>query len=310
MWSPRRCLAVALSLVAGWGVSSAARACSQAVCIDGLVAPVGGTSIPANQTTLVVRAASPIAGAAVDPQPGSNLRLESAGTPVAFSIERMGSSRYWLLRPDRLSAGASYTLSYAFDCGRGPTTRTSTFTVGDAAPPAITAGELKLDASGEEPAMEPPAGTSCSINYRHAWATFAFVPSPEVRPFLPVARLLARVDGNFWSEVPYGQVASEGGVALSASCEPDKPSVEPELTPGKHLLEVTVEIAGGPSLALPPREVELSCAQQPAPADAGADSGPGGSSSGSGCSLGAAGGGAPALVLALAVLVLRRGRRR
>src|SRR6185436_133285 len=95
----------------------------------------------------------------------------------------------------------------------------------------------------------------------------------------------------------FGALPLDAGITLSANCEPDKQPALLELKPGKHLLEVEVEVAGGPTLTLPPQEVMLSCQAKPAPGhgDAGANS----TTTGGDCSFGRGAPGAPAALLAL-----------
>jgi hypothetical protein len=234
------------------------------------VAPGTATSIPSNQPVLVVRAASANTGPPIEPQAGSNLRLESAGVPVPFTVAKHGASLYWFVTPERLIAGASYTLSYAYDCGAGPRTETSTFSVVPPVAPPMTAGTLKAEMSGVTGTDKTNSAGDCSINYRYAFAYFSLVPSAELIPYLGVSRVVAQVDGNFWSEIGYGQ-SSEIAlpyILLMAACKPGTVPGAPNLAPGKHVLKVSVEVASGPSFTLPEQEVLLSCSE-----DGGADGG-------------------------------------
>ncbi|HXU84084.1 MAG TPA: hypothetical protein VN914_21970 [Polyangia bacterium] len=292
--------------LAAWAAPPPARACTQAVCTEGVLGPHDGATIPANQPVLALRAAAPAGANPIEP--GVNVRLEGPGGPVPIAVAKLRNTSYWLLTPDRLTAGTSYTLTYDYECGRGPTTRKSTFTVGTAAPAPSTAGTLKFIDSQVVPGMEPPAGTSCSIDYDHAITSYAFIASAELLPYISITRLTAQVDGMFWDEKEFGALPLDAGITLSANCEPDKQPALLELKPGKHLLEVEVEVAGGPTLTLPPQEVMLSCQAKPAPGhgDAGANS----TTTGGDCSFGRGAPGAPAALLPLLALLLLRRRGR
>jgi hypothetical protein len=283
-------LAILLSLAAGWAAPRTARACTMQVCWEGALAPAHASSVPANQTVLLVTAAQP----AADPVAGSTVRLESGGVPVPFTFARRGTDLHWLITPERLIAGADYTLSYSYECGgRSPRTMTSTFSVTPAAPAPTTGGTLKLDGSGVAGEDKVNSPGNCSIDYRYAFARFSLMPSAELRPFLAVSRIVAEIDGNYTTHIPYGSSApgATPTISLTTRC---KPIGDNSLPLGKHTIEVSVEIAGGPTLTLPKQDFVLSCAEPPE----------------GGCSLGSRRGSGPlasmAVLLVLAALLRRR----
>jgi len=260
-------VAVVFALAAGWGTARLAQACTAPACVDGALAPSDGNSIPANQTVLVVQA-SP---ATAEPKPGVDLNLESGGMPVPFSIKKSATGLYWMITPERLTAGASYKLTYAYQCGlRGQVSKTSNFSV-TASPAAAptTAGSLKALGAGTEgqDKVNPPG--DCSIDYRYAFSRFALVVSPDLAPYLAVTRVLVALDGKPHSELGYGTVSPKGlpSISVTARCKPTGAAGEVAL--GKHTLKVSLEVANGPTLTLPDQEIELVCQEDPAGKDGG-----------------------------------------
>lgn len=290
---------MAASLAAGWLTPRLARACDPPECDYGALAPRDMTSVPANQPTLVIKAAAPGVGAPpTEPRPGENVQLERGGAPVPFSVQRVGSGPYWMITPEPLMTGSTYSLSYSFVCGAESTTLTSKFSVGPAAAPPASAGGLKTVRSGVE---EPVDGT-CEKPARRAVFDFQLAPSAELLPYLGVSRVIARVDGKPWGELGYGELAPDRlpTLRVKAPCNPGD-AAGSTLALGKHMLEVSVEIAGGPTLTIPAQEVALSC------------DGAGGGGSKGGCSIGSIGlrptaAGVLFLILAGGAVVRRRRR--
>ena len=206
---------------------------------------------------------------------------------------------------------------------------------GPAAPLPTDAGVLTANEHAPETIYAGTASGSCTTRFVAATAQLALDPSAALKPYLPLTRIVATVDGKPWAVSEYGDLALQGStqfvpyrgaLQLYARCVRTTGSVDDDgLTLGLHHVEVRAHVAGAtedpPALVM---DVHFACDNPDGGGNGngndGGDGKDGGTiaaaSGGSGCRLGTSGEGdalwgiAACLALAFASVVRRQRRIR
>jgi hypothetical protein len=217
-------------------------------------APANRATIPNNAPALVWSGRDP-AGPAL---PAFDLAVEAEG-------------ELWLYRPNKpFVPGVAYTVTFADGSPN------STFTAGPSSPLPATVGTLSVASVKRQKLVVKTSSGSCTNEIDAAVANVTFEPSAELRPWLPVARVTALVDGVVFVAPAYGTVLTPPPAPstfsetrsldkIFTSCGATNALDDRGVAEGHHTLTITAHVAGASTDPKPVSiEFDLSCDGQPA----------------------------------------------
>lgn len=274
-----RRLAFLATLLAAFAVAlPSALACS--LCAGpGAAAPIDGSIIPADVTTLWVDLplwANIPARIVLSGEQGAPHPMHLTDYPG-----RPGQHLVVLDQP--LRAGVRYTLSHPMlerDCQQTVIDARETFSVVAAGARPSSAGSLSVAATSRGPVDVWTSAGSCFATIGAAIAQLRYQPAPEAAPYLPIDEVTLKVDGQTWATAAAGSLDGSGKQVASrypwsrridrvfAHCpnvKVDAFAVPPDDTgvaPGAHRLELFVHRVGDPPGSDPApatADVTLSC---------------------------------------------------
>lgn len=290
--TPLGLLYVTLAVLAALPTPVSAEVCGPFPCEPAFVAPVAGASIPANvpafplipEAVYGLGADAGFESGPVDAMAGSTPTptielLDPLGQVVPVDIVLAvvpGSGTYNIIPRTTLVPG-TYRFRQPITC-RGsatsapvvlptPSLDDQPFSVTPAAPLPTTVGSVTVSASQMTSyrigAVLPDGG--CSKERAAAVATLAFTPSPELAPFLPVARFEVCLDDAWCWFTNWGNIDIEPHPASQpfydkffTLCPPEE--FGPGLAEGAHTGLFTARLPGQEPLPAVPFSFTLSCA--------------------------------------------------
>ncbi len=210
------CWSAALACLAALSPAPAL-ACVGLGCMDPWwVAPADGGQVPGNAPALAMKSAG-----GLDPE-----ALHDAGTASALGIELLQAdggaivlvpsvdeASALVLRPTTpMPAGELMRLRFPAMCSyRAPDAGPYevSFTTTEAQPLPTTLGTFAVKAQGHG-SVEVTESTMCVGTLEAAYAQFAYVPSAEVVPWLPLMRWTLTVNGQRWANEELGMMHANG----------------------------------------------------------------------------------------------------
>lgn len=262
--------------------SGAAWACSGLACEEPELGPPHTADVPINVPAFFVRLerlyqvdAAPDGGAPV-------IRLvDDMGAAVPIAVEATGDLGSFWVRPSTKLAPGRYKLGVAATCERPrgqPTTgsptaprwkETTLVATNEHALPN-TAGTLQVVSRALEAQYLNGLLSLCEVRPDPAAVVqFTFAPSPQMAPFMPVARATLKVDGKVWAKSRFGTLdvtrtiyeAERSPLQVHMLCGTTRtyPSPDLGLAPGAHVAQLSLEIAGGPTLQTEQVPFNISC---------------------------------------------------
>jgi hypothetical protein len=211
-------LSLGLACAGSCLLSAPARACIGASCSPGIVAPDRGASVPANVPGFPVTPEQ-VFYWPFDSAPASTLveLLDGAGQVVPTDVVSLSTAKDYALVPKGQLDPGSYRFRRQVSCiasagfpGGTPSLVASeerAFTVTTASALPADAGTVEVGPA--ELVTYRVWGTpACTADVTASLAKLAFKPSAELAPFLSVARIEVRVDGNLWVLSQWGIVPS------------------------------------------------------------------------------------------------------
>lgn len=221
----------------------AARACSVVPCREGAFFPAPGTRVTTNVPALWFL-----------PSSGSEpLSLVGpGGGQVAFVLEDDPGSKGSLVRAPGFLQPGEYWFTRGESCAGATQPKQGTFTVASIAALPTTLGTVTPEPQRLE-MVETVASASCTATVKAAAVHLRVTLSPELEPFLSVARFSTFVDGQLWKESQYGDRSKnfEQGVfdvlktdVLFAKCRGGIADAHPGLGEGPHTGELRVHVVG------------------------------------------------------------------
>lgn len=262
-------LAAAAGLTAGLLAARPSRACSPPACWPATVLPAEGATVPANLPALLY---APAANN-VTPQPPSTEGFALAttdGAAVALTFEPVPGlgGRQFHARPTQpLVPGRVYRIGYPDACDGyvpGPAKmKMQAFTAGPSVPLPTAIGSARVANHRIEKIRVGTTSGSCTAEITAAVALVAVTPTPELRAYLAVANVGARVGDRSPVSVYREPTTNDGPIEIGiyAGCvRPDR-GADPGLAPGTHRLELGATVIGV-AAALPPLalDITLDCA--------------------------------------------------
>ena len=265
-----------------------AEACSPDRCRIAYVAPLPGTTIPANAPALVLRP-GPVFGEPTELPPFT--LTDPTGRSVPARAARLGGMSSWdfAVRPEAELAAGDHVLKFerAEWCERlSPNPLESRFTVGPAAPLPQLAGTLRVGERSIEPRLMVNASISlCRTPIRAAVYPLVLEPSPELVPFLPITKFTVTVraanasERVHWVQTHHGTYSHDivavnlrRSDQLFSACEYSSMWWDSGLRPGHYSGDLVAEVAG--MAPLPPLSFELDVTECPLVEEPPSDPGP------------------------------------
>ncbi len=265
------------------GVPTSAWACSGLACIDPWAAAVrDGSSIPANVPALALSTSfTPFSS--IDPADAGLEVLRADGGALRIEVSRDQSSIVVVKLLDGLTEGEAYRLRYPLLCREMPVGMPlyeAQFVATAARPLPTTAGLLAVGTLGDGP-VSVGGSTMCEDDIQAAYARLTFVPSEQLKPFLPVTSWRLMVDGALWVSEPPGGINDVGQLTrqpnwnflslrrvlqVHAACRRDSSSANDQgLAIGQHTAVLQAFVAGVPQPLSLPIEFALQCSMHSSP---------------------------------------------
>lgn len=260
------------------------------MCTPGAVAPADGATIPANTPALAVLLSRSHGLSADTVESFDELKLMDAlGREVPVMREAATSAAAEsLLRPTTALAPGTYrivrkplcALSPQFGLG-APTNGAlveQRFTVTPARPLPTTAGSISVGPASRGPLLAP-AGDCRGVDVDAALVKLQLHPSPELAPFLAVARLTVDVAGQRWAQtLPGGEMGpippsfyapGRSAMTLFRACTRTDAAHDLGVDREHVTGTVTVDIPGIGALPPLPFSATLSCERSSSVVDGG-----------------------------------------
>lgn len=261
MLASRIVLGLVLLPALGW--TERARACSPDTCSPAWVRPADGATVPANLLVIEYATANDRSlfngdgGLSRDAQMQAFQLLTQSGeiVPVTLSAQvapgTSDETGVYLVAPvTRLSSGTTYRVQFprGFDCDHTGTFDTDMVEQSFSTGPAVVLPTKIGSASqvGHEVSLleVPTSSGSCTTMITAAIAHVEINPTTELRAYLPLTRLTAYVDGEWITQVRPESPVERVGLDVYAGCVVDDPGAYAGIAPGKHRLELRVQVLG------------------------------------------------------------------
>lgn len=224
--------------------TSTARACQLDRCFGEYMAPAQSMRLPGNAPAL-------FQGARSMSDAGLPILTNASGDTVPTVVSELGEGRLLQLASP-LPAGM-YTLTYETTCTGTAKSMPTQFEVVAASPLPTEIGTVQMGAPTRQTITVAESGW-CRADVVADVITLGIAYTPQLVPFLPVAKHTLMIDGEEWISTPYGsdEVNVPGAIIRQVSTIYGRPESGPPygatlaagIGPGHHQGELIVTIAG------------------------------------------------------------------